>query len=166
MSNTDKAAALRQQAAQHERNAEESFDRCDTDGFLSQWASGMNAQLARRNAAIAEAGGNWTFERLQLVTTDGQPTDARAVNTRYGRKWRLDSTNEWLPYAPARESTLGKRGYRELVETEVAPAKAIHWAPEGARGMSGATSVQVIIIRTDRPKAEGWQPVGSPEELS
>lgn len=162
-SHTDTAAALRTEAARHEREAAESFERCDTDGFLSQWGSGMNAELARRSADIAEAGGVWTFERTRLQTADGQPTDARMVDTRYGRRWRLDSTDQWLPYMPARESTLGKRGYREVTETEVAPAKAIHWAPEGARGLSGATSVQTVIIRTDRPEREGWRPVGAPQ---
>ena len=153
----------RNAAAQHRQDAAESWERSDTDGFLSQWASGINAQVHDRQAEIAEAGGVWTFSRTRLVTLDGQETDAREVQTRYGRKWRLDSTDQWLAFQPARESTLAKRGYREVEETEVAPAKAISWAPPGARGLSGATSVQVIIIRTDRPKAEGWRPVGRPE---
>lgn len=150
-------------AAQHRADAQESYERSDTDGFLSQWASGMNAQLHDRQAEIAQAGGVWTFSRTRLVTLDGQETDAREVQTRYGSKWRLDSTDQWLAVRPARESTLAKHGYREVEETEVAPAKAIHWAPPGARGMSGASSVSVIIIRTDRPKAEGWRPTGAPE---
>ena len=164
MTNTTKTAEqLRTESAQHIADAAASFERCDTDGFVSQWASEQMSGLKSRQADIAEAGGVWTFERLQLVKADGTPTDAREVNTRYGRKWRLDSTDQWLPWSPARESTLGKRGYREVRETEVAPARAIHWAPEGARGLSGATSVQTIIIRTDRPKSEGWYPVGAPE---
>ena len=165
-SKTKTAAELRAEAAQHERNAAESFERCDTDGFLSQWASDMNAQLARRNAAIAEHGGQWLFERTVLETLEGElVADARAVDTRYGRRWRVDSADAWLPYMPARESTLGKRGYRERVIEELAPAKAIHWSPPGARGMSGATSVQVVIIRTDLDGREGrqWRPAGPPE---
>jgi hypothetical protein len=163
--NTETAARLREQAAQHDRNAAESFERCDTDGFLSQWASGINAEVARRNADIAEAGGVWTFERTRLTDLDGNIVeDARAVDTRYGRKWRVDSADAWLPYMPARESTLGKRGYREVVETAVAPAKAITSAPRGARGLSGATSVSVVIIRTDAQRSDGWRPIGAPTE--
>lgn len=30
------------------RAATESFERCDTDGFLSQWASGLTADLPAR----------------------------------------------------------------------------------------------------------------------
>jgi hypothetical protein len=157
------AENLRAQAAEHRRNAAESFDRCDTDGFLSQWASGMNADLADRNADIAEHGGVWTFERVILERADGTPLDARAVQTRYGKRWRVDADDAWLPYRPVRATTLGKRGYRERVETEIAPARAIHWAPPGARGMSGATSVSVVIIRTDADRRDGWQPVGPPQ---
>lgn len=158
------AEALREEAAANEQDAADSFDRCDTDGFVSQWASQQMAGLHRAQADIAEHGGRWTFERVMLETTDGEPVaDARQVQTRYGRRWRVDSADAWLPFRPARESTLGKRGYREVVVEEIAPARAIHWSPPGARGLSGATSVQVVIIRTDRPKAEGWQPCGAPE---
>lgn len=158
---TDTAAALRAKAAQHDQDAADSFDRCDTDGFLSQWGSQQMGELERRNADIAEVGGVWTFSRLQLLSTDGEATDARLVQTRYGAKWRLDSTDQWLPVSPKRESTLGQHGYRELELRELAPAKAIHWAPAGARGLSGASSVQVVIVRTDG--AKGWQPAGAPE---
>lgn len=153
----------RNAAAQHRQDAADSWERSDTDGFLSQWASGINAQVHDRQAEIEEAGGVWVFGRLTLETLEGEATDARLVQTRYGAKWRLDSTDQWLPVQPARESTLAKHGYREREELQTAPAKAISWAPEGARGLSGATSVQVIIIRTDRPKREGWYPVARPE---
>lgn len=156
------AAELRASAAQHRADAAESFERCDTDGFVSQWASGINAQVADRNAEIADGGGKWLFARTTLVTLDGEPTDARAVDTRYGTKWRSDAADKWLPYMPARPSTLAKHGYREVTETIAAPAKAITWAPSGARGLSGATSVCVIVIRTDVDAREGreWRPAG------
>lgn len=158
------AAELREEARKHDQDAADSFERCDTDGFLSQWASGINAQLKRRQATIAEHGGLWTFERVVLEKLDGTPVgDARIVQTRYGRRWRSDQEDVWLPVRPARESTLAKRGFRERSEVEVAPAEAIHWSPPGARGISGASSVSVVIIRTDRPKREGWEPCGAPE---
>jgi hypothetical protein len=155
------AADLRAQAVQHDQDAADSFERCDTDGFVSQWASGQMADLRRREAELAEHGNTWTFERIQLVTLAGEPTNARAVQTRYGSRWRLDSTDQWLPMEPKRASTLAKHGYREVTETEVAPAKAMHSG--SGKGLAGATSVHVIIFRTDRPKAEGWRPVGAPE---
>jgi hypothetical protein len=157
----------RKAAAQQRSAADESFERCDTDGFVSQWAHAINAQVHDRQADIAAEGGVWAFQRTRLETLDGElVSDARVVRTRYGTKWRVDSTDAWLPYQPARETTLAKRGYREVSELEIAPAKAITWAPSGARGMSGATSVQVIIIRTDRPERDGWQPCGAPSSFT
>jgi hypothetical protein len=162
---TQTATELRQQAAAHEADARESFERCDTDGFLSQWASGINASVARKQASIVEAGGVATFERTLLVTLDGEATDARLVNTRYGKKWRLDGADLWLAYKPVRESTLAKRGYKETTVQEVAPAKAQTWAPPGATGLGGASSVQVLIFRTDDLEGGGrerneWRCVG------
>jgi hypothetical protein len=159
------AAALREQAARHRKDEADSYERSDTDGFVSQWASGINARVDDANARIAEAGGVATFCRTRLVTLDGEETDARKVNTRFGTKWRLDSTDEWLPYMPARESTLAKRGYREVDEYEVAPAKAQTWAPGNQRGLSGATSVSVVTFRTDELPGGGrerneWRCVG------
>jgi hypothetical protein len=163
--NTKTAAELRAEAAQHEQNAAESFDRCDTDGFVSQWASGINAQVARRQADIVENGGVWTFRRVRLADAETGEivADARRVKTRYGLKWRIDSTDEWLPYEPARDSTLRKHGYVEVEEFATAPAKAKSWSPSNARGLSGATSVCVVIVRTDELPGGGreaaeWEP--------
>jgi hypothetical protein len=161
----DAAAELRAKAAQHEQDAADSFERCDTDGFVSQWASGLNAQVARANAQIAEDGGMALFERTLLCTLDGEIVqDARVVRTRFGERWRIDRTDEWLPYRPARESTLAKYGYREIEQEAVGPAKAITWSPSGGRGLSGATSVTVRVFRTDAEKSEGWRHVGSPAD--
>lgn len=151
---TTKAEELRAEAAQHEQDAADSFERCDTDGFLSQWASGINARLDRLRADVVEAGGIGTFAKDVLVTLDGEETDARLVKTRYGLRWRLDSTDEWLGHRPARESTLASKGYREVEVYEVAPARADTWAPAGATGLSGATSVSVGVFRDDVRKGE------------
>lgn len=145
-------------AAEAERDA--SFDRCDTDGFVSQAASGMMAQLHRKNAEIAECGGVWLFRKLILTDLNGNDVGARLVQTKFGQRWRVDESDEWLPVAPKRASTLGKRGFIESERIEVAPAKAVHWAPSGARGFSGLGSVQTIIVRIDGKK--GWHAAGRP----
>ena len=38
---TSTAAQLREAAAADRQAAYDSFERCDTDGFMSQWASGL-----------------------------------------------------------------------------------------------------------------------------
>ena len=49
-----------------------------------------------------------------------------------------------LPYMPLDESTLAERGYRAVTETEVAPAKALHWSPNAARGRAGAPTTDEV----------------------
>jgi hypothetical protein len=155
------AEEWREKAAASERSVQESWERSDTDGFLSQWASGLGAQEARENARIAEAGGRQLFSKLVLETLDGEATDARRVETRYGTRWRLDSTDEWLAYLPERESTLAKKGYREARIYATAEAKAR--IVGSGTGLSGNAWVQTI--RQDLPLGEAklWRCEGDPE---
>ena len=53
------AQEYRNEAAELHNRVEESFERCDTDGFLSQWANGISANVASLNAEIAETGSAW-----------------------------------------------------------------------------------------------------------
>jgi hypothetical protein len=139
------AQALRTEAAGHEQEAQDSFDRCDTDGFLSQWASGLTAQLKRRQAEILEAGGVAEFPAL--FTLDGERVNARLIDTRYGRAWAMMDdggafTGEFVSAFPKRESTMTKKGYRE--GTEVAPARAVMQGQ--GTGLSGTAWVAVIRV--------------------
>ncbi len=107
------ADTLRAEATQHDRDAFDSFERCDTDGFLSQWASRLTADKKRLEADLIEAGGVMTI--LGPVTADGEPVRFKTVDTRYGRKWLVLDDNDdavaWLdPYA-VNLSTYRKKGY-------------------------------------------------------
>ena len=51
------------------KEKEDSFARCDTDGFLSQWASGATAMLCNAKADILDAGGKAQFEGLYEIET-------------------------------------------------------------------------------------------------
>lgn len=156
------AEEWREKASRSERAKEESWERSDTDGFLSQWASGLGAQEARANAGIAEAGGVQEFSRLVLETLDGERVeDAKLIETRYGTKWRIDRTDEWLPYLPVRESTLAKKGYREARIYETAPARARIIGT--GTGLSG--NAWVATLRDDLPEweAKRWRCEGDPE---
>lgn len=106
---------------------EESFQRCDTDGFLSQWASGLSAEQSSRSADLAASFGIDTTVGLYAIGEGGELTraNARAISVRdnfkFGEvtKWIVnhpDGTVSFLPYHPKRESTLAKRGYREVIE--------------------------------------------------
>jgi hypothetical protein len=140
--NAETAARLRAEAAQHESDAYESFERCDTDGALSQWASGLNAQLKRAQAAIAEAGGVAWFAALVDAET-GEWVPSKLIDGRYGTCWAiLDETGtfigEFVSAFPARESTMLRKGYRE---TEGLWPAAARLASNGT-GLSGNVWVQ------------------------
>lgn len=119
------APDLRAQAAAHEAEARASFERCDTDGALSQWASGISARQLRLQADIEDNGGFWEFPAL--FDLDGNWVPARVIDGRYGPCWMIlnengEATGEFAPFRPARKSTLEKRGYRQGIATR--PAKA------------------------------------------
>lgn len=72
----------REMACSSRQRSLDSFERSDTDGFLSQWASDTMSGLYHLCADVAEKGGivemDWPFE-------DGQPVAKwRWVQTRYG----------------------------------------------------------------------------------
>ena len=62
--NIDRAERHRQKAAEALRRKEESWERSDTDGFLTQWACGLTAELEDTRADIEEAGGTAIFTGL------------------------------------------------------------------------------------------------------
>lgn len=130
------AEEFRAMARGSESKCEESFDRCDTDGFLSQWAHQANARQYRIAAQLAEQGGMEDFPAL--FDLDGNIVPAKIVHTKFGSKWLvLDSwagvyeygqgnAVAWLPLldwddadengmsAPSKRSikALAKKGYR------------------------------------------------------
>lgn len=144
---------LRAEAAAADQRREESFNRCDTDGFVSQWANGITAQLKRANAEIADNGGLAEFPCL-LDATTGARVDAKLVEVRnrytHGTdlKWVLSTAAErfygrkWIP--SGKRSRIQKQ--LGLMEgTEMAPAVAV--TAGGGKGLSGACSVYIKIIR-------------------
>lgn len=161
MTSTDDAkteADYRAEAAAHGEEAHDSFERSDTDGALSQWASGISARLASARADIAARGGKAKFPAL--FDLDGNLVPAKLVRTQYGTSFGLlsDPTDPSSPFtgwvAPssaqsdaARRRNMAKKGY--YVGTILAPAAATTAAPEGARGLGGALSVYIDVFRTD-----------------
>lgn len=150
------AADLRARAAASRQEARDSFERCDTDGFLSQWASGINARLYEQQALIAEAGGTALFAKWVLTDAAGETVDARVVETRYGTKWRIDATDEWIKYGSARAAF--RRGYEVTEVFERAEAAACIAA--NGTGLSGAASAYVRTYRKDAQRSDGWRCVG------
>lgn len=81
-------AEWREQAADCRRREQESWERSDSDGFLSQWALTQMASRYELLATVAEQGG--TAELCKLADAEGNVLDARQVDTMYGLAWVYD----------------------------------------------------------------------------
>ena len=149
----EKAEALRAEAKREYALREESFQRSDTDGFLSQWAHGLQAQKLELAAQIAIRGGLGEFEGLfdgerrvaaKLVesTFNGHTVTSWCLHPsereRYGRSFVPAFTN-------GKSRILKKLGLTEA--SELAPAKAV--IQGRGRGLSG--SAWAAIERTGDP---------------
>lgn len=152
------AQDLRNEANVMDAAAEESFQRCDTDGFLSQWALGLGAQERRAQAAILEAGG--VSEFAALFDLDGNRVPAKLIDGRFGLCWAICDeagkfTGEFVNAFPKREATMARKGYRE--GREMAPARAR--IVGSGTGLSGAASCHVMTVRTDGgyPGCPSWE---------
>lgn len=146
---TQTATDLRAAADQHERDAFDSFDRCDTDGFVSQWASGLNGQVARLQAELVENGGLSSFAALYDIDTD-ERVPAKLIDGRFGLCWAIcdesgSFTGEFVSAFPKRESTMARKGYREGREFAPAMAKVVG----GGTGLAGAASCYASVVRVD-----------------
>jgi hypothetical protein len=127
------------------KRSQESFDRCDTDGFLSQWASDITARLHDVQATILENGGVSDF----LVLREGRRrVDAKLIDTQYGPAWILSDKEEkkfgrkFIPYG-AKSRVQKKLGLRE--GKEKAPAVAV--IAGSGKGLSGCASAYIKIVR-------------------
>ena len=143
------AETLRQQAKQHDRDAQESFERSDTDGFVSQWASDITARLKRLKADLLDKGGIHEFPALFDLT--GKRMRAKLHHSKYGLCWMFFDANnkptgKFISAFPKKEATMTRKGYRE--GTEMAPAKAEIVGGSGY-GLSGVASCYPSIIRAD-----------------
>lgn len=145
---------LRAEAAAAEQRAADSFERCDTDGFLSQWASGITAEQKRKQAAIEDNGGVWNHPAL--FDLDGKRVRAKLIPGKFGTCWAFCDANDqftgqFITAFPKREATMVKKGYREGEES--VRSKAV--LKGRGTGLSG--SCWVAIARLDKGYPEDAQ---------
>ena len=120
---------------------EDSFQRSDTDGFLSQWASGISANVDRMKADICRNQGKWQFTGLY----EG---DRRVMAKQFTRKFNGHYSTGWVmredeleligkrgkPFLPSGDTSRVLRGLglRERAETD--------WAWAGINGQGTGLS--------------------------
>ena len=139
----------RENAAKHFKDEADSFERSDTDGFMSQWSSNINGRLELTRADIAEAGGTAQFAGL---FEGDRRVKAQQVSTRWGLAWVLHEDEaellsrrgkKFLPFNP-KSRVLRELGLRH--GKEIAPAAA-SLDGEG-RGLGSLHTVRVKVFRT------------------
>jgi hypothetical protein len=69
------------------KRQQESYDRCDTDGFMSQWAAGQMANRYHHLARLARQGWSWDYHAI--FDLEGNLIPAKYLETRYGWSWAL-----------------------------------------------------------------------------
>jgi hypothetical protein len=79
------AQRLRAEAAASARRSAESWERSDTDGYLSQWASNSMARRYRMCAELCDNHG--LAEHTALFDLDGNLVSTRKVDGPYGWSW-------------------------------------------------------------------------------
>lgn len=163
-----KAAALRVSADRSNRSAEESFQRSDTDGFLSQWASNIGADKDRRNADILENGGcaqfpvlcdaegNVVANRVYLFANQHAPWQGP------NRRWRLSDElaaklgRKWIPVTGYRGKSRIQTTLSLHEESRWFPAYAKLTVPAGSKstGLGGCANAYVGVFRADTDSQE------------
>ena len=141
-------AEAKAEAARLAAKREESFQRCDTDGFLTQYFDGVSSAVSQLGANIARDGGRAVHPGLFDVAT-GKRVPAILVEGRFGYQWQIcDPTTgralpEWIADRRGPKAALAKRGWVVLGEWAESTAKM---CGEG-RGLSGR--VWAAAVRTD-----------------
>lgn len=141
--NRKTAAEYRADAAAIGARRLESIDRCDTDGFVSQWASGLSMLLAEKHARLAEAGFVAEFDGLYQ---GDRRVAAKRIGGNFGLQWLLAPSETALiakrgkPYLPVGGYSRVLRALGLSERLEMAPA----WAGYGGRGhgLSGSAWVE------------------------
>jgi len=135
------------------RARSESIERSDTDGFLSQWASGLSAQESSAKAELAAAAG--MVETQALFLLDGTVASTHETRGQYGYSWVLNDTaaealgRRFLSTSGARK---GQRRYDAdrskgvTLGTIRVPGYVTMSGADGARGLGGCLSVHVVTL--------------------
>jgi hypothetical protein len=142
------AAEWREASAANYRAREESWDRSDTDGFLSQWASGLTGRLNEAKAELAENDG--TTETRALFNLDGTIASVHNGWGKYGEWWLLNDEAAARFgkkfFSPSKANTAEKRynaDKKRGFTTGTVRVKGYAEVAGGGTGMSGAASCYV-----------------------
>jgi hypothetical protein len=140
--------------------AEESFQRCDTDGFVTQYFTQKTGQENARRAEVLRQGGYDLFPALFERTADNKPgrrIRAKLINNQWGSSWAICDRNgkftgkffpafKTIPGENGKYSTRSNAWKAGLIEAyEYAPARVFM----DGRGTGLSGTCWVASKRTD-----------------
>ena len=98
------AQAAAEEAASRKaaQEAIDSFERSDTDGFMSQWASGVMSSVHRLESDIKKNGGTWTFP---VLMKDGELVPCFQIQTY--NQWKYQNETKWAVFASEEDANSG-----------------------------------------------------------
>ena len=143
------ATQHREKAVAHFKEETASFERCDTDGFLSQWSSNMHGQLELTRASIVENGGVSQFAAL---FQGDRRVKAKQVETKFGTAWVLHEDE--VDLIARRGKVFLPFGRNSRVLRELGLRQGFELAPAAAcldgqgRGLGSLHTVHVAVFRT------------------
>lgn len=153
--NSKTAQEWREESARYMERREESFQRCDTDGAITQYFDGVNSSLALRKASIAENGGMDTFPALFHKET-GKRVRAKIISVQNKFAPWNGPVDRWMfvdlngkatgTYLPAGRNSRKQKQLGYFQGTELAPADA----KIDGRGYGLSGVVWVATYRTDK----------------
>lgn len=129
---TETGDTYRAMAADCRNRSAASFERCDTDGFLTQWANDVNARKYDLAAVLADNDGEAEFDAL--FDLDGNIVPARIVKTQFGPSWMVCDTFDGMR---ARHH-LAVAWVSPLALTEKIDADGVSWFTPNKRSINAA----------------------------
>lgn len=136
------AAEWHAEAGRHAEAQAESFERCDTDGFVSQWCHGLNRGVDRAKADIAAKGGQAIFAVLVDAKTGAIVSDRR-IDGQFGTSWLCEGPSaprKWVPV-----------GGGSTIQKKLGLVERMCWRDAGAsidaqgHGFSGLATAHVTV---------------------
>lgn len=145
------AEEWRAKAREYWQRRQDSWERSDTDGFLSQWSSGLMAEEYEEKARLAERGGVIEVRALFDAET-GKVASTHSHDGQWGLAWVLNDEaaekagkrfiSESKAATPEkRAAAMRKKGFT----TGLVRVKGFVTMAGSGRGLSGAASVRVVV---------------------
>lgn len=154
-----RAKELREDSQRCLQSAEESFQRSDTDGFLSQWASTIQAQKNDANARLLEEAGG--YAKFPVLVYEGRVVAEKVYEfaDKFAPSWSGATIYRWKLPADLADK-LGRKwipqGSKSKIQKQLGLTEEYRWFPAVAiittgnrksTGLAGAANAYVTVVK-------------------